>query len=101
MPIAPERRKTATWKECIRTHMDVLWATDFFTTEVWTLGGLVTYYILFFIHLETRHVHIAGVTAHPNEVWMMQMARNLTMNEWGVLKPTFRTEALIWGNMHL
>ena len=67
--------------------MDVLWATDFFTTEVWTLGGLVTYYVLFFIHLETRHVHIAGVTAHPNEAWMMQMARNLTMDEWGVLKP--------------
>jgi putative transposase len=87
MPTAPERRKTTTWKEFIRTHMDVLWATDFFTTEVWTLGGLVTYYILFFIHLETRHVHIAGVTAHPNEAWMTQMARNLTMDEWGVLKP--------------
>ena len=54
IPTAPERRKTTTWKAFIRTHMDVLWATDFFTTEVWTLGGLVTYYILFFIHLETR-----------------------------------------------
>ena len=87
IPTAPERRKTTTWKEFIRTHMDVLWATDFFTTEVWTLGGLVTYYILFFIHLETRQVHIAGVTAHPNEMWMMQIARNLTMDEWGILKP--------------
>ena len=48
-------------------HMEVLWATDFFTTEVWTWGGLVTYYILFFILLETRQVHIAGVTPHPNE----------------------------------
>jgi putative transposase len=64
IPTAPERRKTTTWKAFIRTHMDVLWATDFFTTEVWTLGGLVTYYILFFIHLETRQVHIAGVTPH-------------------------------------
>jgi hypothetical protein len=27
--------------------MDVLVATDFFTAEVWTLGGLVTYYVLF------------------------------------------------------
>jgi putative transposase len=87
IPTAPERRKTTTWKAFIRTHMGVLWATDFFTTEVWTLGGLVTYYILFFIHLETRQVHIAGVTAHPNEAWMMQMARNLTMDEWGILKP--------------
>src|SRR5215813_11029164 len=36
---APERKTTTTWKEFIRTHMDVLVATDFFTTEVWTLGG--------------------------------------------------------------
>jgi putative transposase len=87
IPTAPERRKTTTWKAFIRTHMDVLWATDFFTTEVWTLGGLVTYYILFFMHLESRQVHIAGVTPHPNETWMKQMARTLTMDEWGVLKP--------------
>jgi len=47
LPPAPERKTTTTWKEFIRTHMEVLVATDFFTTEVWTLGGLVTYYILF------------------------------------------------------
>jgi hypothetical protein len=51
IPPAPERKTTTTWKEFIRTHLDVLVATDFFTTEVWTLGGLVTYYVLFFIHL--------------------------------------------------
>jgi transposase len=34
IPSAPERKKTATWKECIRMHMEVLVATDFFTTEV-------------------------------------------------------------------
>jgi putative transposase len=67
--------------------MDVLWATDFFSTEVWTLGGLVTFYVLSFIQLDTREVHIAGVTSHPNEPWMRQVARNLTMEEWGVLKP--------------
>jgi transposase len=43
LPPAPERTTTTTWKEFIRTHMDVLVATDFFTAEVWTLGGLVTY----------------------------------------------------------
>src|SRR6266850_4107810 len=43
LPPAPERQKTTTWRAFIRTHMDVLWATDFFTTEVWTMGGLVTY----------------------------------------------------------
>ena len=46
IPPAPERQTTTTWKEFIRTHMDVLVATDFFTAEVWTLGGLVTYYVL-------------------------------------------------------
>ena len=38
---APERQTTTTWKEFIRTHLDVLVATDFFTAEVWTLGGLL------------------------------------------------------------
>src|SRR5438128_1227169 len=61
---APERKTTTTWKEFIRTHMDVLVATDFFTAEVWTLGGLVTYYVLFFIRLGTREVHVAGMTPH-------------------------------------
>jgi transposase InsO family protein len=87
IPPAPERKTTTTWKEFIRTHMDVLVATDFFTAEVWTLGGLVTYYVLFFIHLGSRQVHIAGMTPHPNETWMMQVARNLTMEEWGFLSP--------------
>src|SRR5256886_11705723 len=84
---APERKTTTTWKEFIRTHMDVLVATDFFTAEVWTLGGLVTYYVLFFLHLGSRQVHVAGVTPHPNEAWMIQMARNVTMEEWGFLPP--------------
>jgi transposase InsO family protein len=82
---APERKITITWKEFIRTHMDVLVATDFFTTEVWTLGGLVTYYVLFFIHLSSRQVQVAGVTPHPNQAWIMQITRNVTMEEWGFL----------------
>jgi transposase InsO family protein len=84
---APERRKTTTWKEFIRSHMDVLVATDFFTTEVWTWCGLVTYYVLFFLHVGSRRVHIAGMTSHPNASWMTIIARNETMEEWGVLKP--------------
>src|ERR671924_482147 len=86
-PPAPERKTTTTWKEFIRTHLDVLVATDFFTAEVWTLGGLVTYYVLFFLHLGSRKVHVAGVTPHPNEAWMIQVARNVTMEEWGLLSP--------------
>jgi transposase InsO family protein len=87
IPPAPERKTTTTWKEFIRTHMDVLVATDFFTAEVWTLGGLVTYYVLFFLHLGSRKIHVAGVTPHPNEAWMVQVARSVTMEEWGCLAP--------------
>ena len=87
LPPAPERKTTTTWKEFIRTHMEVLVATDFFTAEVWTLGGLVTYYVLFFLHLGSRRVHVAGVTPHPNAAWMVQVARNVTMEEWGFLAP--------------
>jgi transposase InsO family protein len=87
IPPAPERKTTTTWKEFIRTHMAVLVATDFFTTEVWTLGGLVTYYVLFFIRLGTREVHVAGVTPHPHQAWMMQVARDITMEQWGFLSP--------------
>jgi putative transposase len=86
---APERMKTTTWKEFLRSHLDVLVATDFFTTEVWTWCGLVTYYILFFLHVHvgSRRVHIAGAMPHPNEAWLKQIARNETMAEWGFLRP--------------
>jgi putative transposase len=53
-------------------------ATDFFTIEVWTCGGLATYYNLSVIHLSTRRVHIAGATTEPNGVFIMHVARNLT-----------------------
>jgi putative transposase len=84
---APTRKMTTTCSEFIRVHMDVLVATDFFTTEIWTTCGLVTYYILFYIHLASRKVHVAGVTPHPDAAWMVQMARNITMDEWGFLAP--------------
>jgi putative transposase len=84
---APERKTTTTWQECSRTHLDVLVATDFCTAEVWTLGGLVTYYVLFFIHVESRKVPIAGMTPHPTAAWMMPIARNITLEEWGILAP--------------
>jgi len=41
-------------------------ATDFFTVEVLTLTGLTTYYVLFFIHLESRRVSLGGMTPYPD-----------------------------------
>ena len=82
---APERKRTTTWAAFIRTHLALLAGTDFFTTEVLTLRGLATY-VLFFIHLETRRVYIAGITIHPDETWMKQIARNGTMEGCGILR---------------
>jgi hypothetical protein len=53
-------------------------AADFFTTDVWTLRGVVTYYTLFVIELHSRRVHIVGSTPHPDEAFMLQIARHLT-----------------------
>jgi hypothetical protein len=55
-------------------------ATDFFTVQVLTLRRLVTYYVLFFIHLENRLVNIVGITAHPNQRWLQQMPDNVNMD---------------------
>jgi transposase InsO family protein len=78
--------KETTWTEFIRAHREVLAATDFFTTEVWTCFGLITYYVLLFIRVHRRKVHVAGITPHPTEAWMKQVARNVTMAEVGFLE---------------
>ena len=82
---APRRSKSTTWKEFLRRHIDVLAGTDFFTVEVLTWRGLVTYYVLFFIHLDSRRVSIAGITDHPDACWMRQAACNATFEETGQL----------------
>ena len=86
IPPAPQRMPKMPWSEFIRTHQDVLAAGDFFTAEVLTSVGIVTYYVLFFMHIDTRRVHIAGVTQYPHEGWMKQVARNVTMSDWGFLE---------------
>ena len=55
------------------------------TVEVVTPNGLICLFVLFFINLATRRVHLGGITAHPNEVWMKQVARNATLADWGYL----------------
>jgi hypothetical protein len=75
---APRRSGKTNWSDFIKSHADCLLATDFFTTEVWTAFGLVTHYVLFFIHVGTRRVFLGGITANPTDAWMRQAARNLT-----------------------
>lgn len=75
---APKRGKHTPWSTFLKAHWETIAATDFFTVEVCTLRGLVTHYVLFILDLATRTVKVAGVTTHPHEAWMVQVARNLT-----------------------
>ena len=79
MDPAPQRRKAGmSWPQFLKIHWDVLAATDFFTVEVATWYGLVTYYVLVIMELSTRRAHLAGITPHPTDAFMMQCARQLT-----------------------
>ena len=73
------RRGEGTWSEFLKIHAKTLWACDFLTKKVWTKAGLIDFFVLFFIHVDTRKVYIAGITANPDVPWMAQQARNLCM----------------------
>ena len=76
---APQRRKTGmSWPQFLKIHWDVLAATDFFTVELATWHGLVTYDVLVVMELSTRRVPVAGITPHPTDAFMTQCARQLT-----------------------
>lgn len=70
------KRGEDTWDDFIRRQAATLWSCDFFTKQVWTLRGLVEVYVLFFLNVETRRVHVAGMTAHPDRAWVVRQARN-------------------------
>ena len=71
------RRAGPTWSQFLRAQAEGVLATDFFTVET---VRLKTLYVLFFIELATRKVHVAGVTEHPDSAWVTQQARNLVID---------------------
>jgi putative transposase len=76
---APKRHQGGmSWSQFLKLHWEMLAATDFFTVEVATWHGLVTYYVLVVMELSTRRVEIAGMTPHPNAAFIQQCARQLT-----------------------
>jgi transposase InsO family protein len=82
LPPVPQR--PTSWQAFIKAHWGVIAAADFFTTEVWTWRGLVTYYTVFILDLASRRVHILGSTPHPSDVFMGQIVRLVTAED-GVL----------------
>jgi len=75
--IRPSHDRPMTWRTFMRAHWPALLAADFFTTEVWTTRGLVTYYTAFVIELQSRRVRVLGSTPFPNEAFVIQCFRGV------------------------
>ncbi|HEY8870599.1 MAG TPA: integrase core domain-containing protein [Candidatus Limnocylindrales bacterium] len=71
------RRAGPTWAEFLRAQADGIIACDFFTVET---AWLRTLYVLVFIELGSRRIHLSPSTVHPDSAWVTQQARNLAMN---------------------
>jgi len=70
------RRSGPAWREFLRAQAAGIVARDFFCVET---ALLRRYYVLFFIELQTRRVHLAGITANPDGSWVTQQARNFSL----------------------
>ena len=90
IPPVPER--PTSWQTFLRAHWGAIAGADFFTTEVWTWRGLVTYYTVFVIDLASRRVQIVGSTPHPHELFMQQVVRTLTAADDGLLVRASRAD---------
>jgi putative transposase len=69
-------RQSMSWAEFLRAQAASILECDFFTVDTLFLKRL---YVLFFIELATRRVHLAGITTNPDGAWVTQQARNLLM----------------------
>jgi len=72
------KRNEDTWDSYIKRHFETLWACDFFTKTVWTTFGPKIFYVLFFINIRTRKVHIAGISQNPKREWVVKITKNMT-----------------------
>jgi len=74
------KRGEGTWDDFLKQHAATLYACDFFSKKVWTLAGPVEFFVLFFIQIGSRKVHLAGMTPNPDHAWVAQQARNFALH---------------------
>ena len=84
LPPVPQR--PTSWQTFLRAHWGAIAGADFFTTEVWTWRGLVTFYTLFGIDPASRRIQIVGSTPYPDALSMRHVGRTLTATEDGLLR---------------
>jgi hypothetical protein len=73
------QRGRGTWSDFVKRHAQSLWACDFLQRKIWTVCGPAHYFLLFFIHIGSRRVHLAGITAQPTVEWVAQKARDMAL----------------------
>ena len=76
LPPSPEREGPS-WREFLSRHEAVFLCADMFQKEVWTFRGLITAYVFFVIHLQTRKVILARATFSPTHHWLKQQVRHV------------------------
>ena len=75
--LGPAPRRTGpSWTEFLRAQAGGIIACDFFTVET---AWLRTLYVLAFIELGSRRIHLSPATAHPDSAWVTQQARNMAL----------------------
>lgn len=73
VPTSPQRVE-GTWDQFLNAHAKTLWACDFVDKRIWTAGGLMQAFVLIFIHIRSRRVHVSASTTRPDAAWVTRQA---------------------------